>query len=161
MDILHALHFNILYALGGGADLPFLGLYDAHGQSMIDRYSDFTFDGSTWKDILTNEEIPEWLNAIKSNPNLFWETLSEEEAMEKNREGSLFGMSYLPWTIYSCQNVDGTYTAHHLYGEDTIVPLNPLRREVLMRKAQTVAILAASAYAVYYGFKYLRRKRYF
>jgi hypothetical protein len=73
-----------------------------------------------------------------------------------NNSLNLFGIPYLKWDAVALEGDDKNYWFKYQGKSMTNkIVLNPLRREVLMRKAMTLGILAGIGLVSFYGGKYL------
>lgn len=182
MDTLHALHYNILYATGNLFGLGNYASIFAISPDLADQYADLVNNNGT--DVIDplypSKTVFEFNNAPNSmlgqiNAALVsihtWQSsvISESEAEELNATLNLFGMKYLPWNAYALKDSTGSYVYMHGWSDsntdithiesaNNVKMFNPLRREILMRKAQSVAILGAVGLTAYYGGKYLYKR---
>jgi hypothetical protein len=108
-----------------------------------------------------------WLQQIQEdsyykNGNTYYlnDTFTQQQYNDSLAKGSLFGIPWLGWNTWIIKTAGGKYAGMHLYGSDTLKMLNPLGKEPLMMKMQTIGILAGSFAVLYFGGKFaLKRLR--
>lgn len=168
----HSLHYNLMYATsnlyGFASYLPYLPI----DSDLADKYSDIVDDGAgNFHDVAHPSQILfKWGDAEGDIENAIqnamadihtWQssTQTEEEATAMNQPLNLFGLSYLCWDKYSIQDEQGNWVYIHPWAA-TGSPkmLNGMRREVLMGKLRTMAIIGATGAVAYYGGKYIKNR---
>ena len=174
MNTVKAMYFQILWStnsLFGAGSMIGMDLADPSNKQLLQDYSDIVIDaghkdGYHYIDPLYPDD-PYWVGqgltdklAINQVEDLwyFLGTTDKETADKLNREYNLFGLPYLEWDKVALEDTNGDYAFSHQYGKDGKQLFNPIRREVLMGKVKTVAILAGAGVGTYYGGKFALKK---
>ena len=170
MDSLEALFFNFMAGIGDPLDIL--------GKEWILKYSDlvrvshhdtyYLVDPTDPDDRSTpthkkieNGGFKEKIRQTIVNDNMtHYYGKTDKKTYEKAmKNGSLMGLSFLPWsTTVLPSNKPDIYVFKHRYGSNIKQPFNPWRSELLKMKGQTIFILGASGFAMWYGGKWAYRK---
>lgn len=175
METIGALRYNLLYASNNLFGLGIYSTITSIQPECADKYSDAVLvnpsgSGQYIADI-GDETVPLWqgdpstdvdkaiFNALYNVTSWRSSIIDDSQAEEMNSELNLFGMSLLPWDKYSIKNAQGQWVYIHSWVDtEHKKMLNPLRREVLMTKAMTVAKVGVVGAGLYYGSKYAYKK---
>lgn len=122
-------------------------------------------DERTWYDPIRGEIFsdndPTFTNLMINEETVFYNavgiltTTDAATAAAANEKFNLFGLPYLPWNAVYLPDSSGTWTGMQRYDDNTLMRVyNPLRREVLMRKARSLVTLAAAGTLLFLGGRY-------
>lgn len=83
---------------------------------------------------------------------------SDSSALLINKKLNLFGLPFLPWGALVLKGDDGKYYFRYYDNVENKIEFNPLRKEILLMKLQTIAILSGVGFVGYELLKYGYRK---